>query len=244
MSFFLWSDLVLIRHSKSTQKACLLNYYISASYCLTFLLFLLTCRPSPPISFFFLPLFFLKTFLCPHLTSNTTLCAFALFSSLWFFTGVAPSGHTIGGGVWPAPTGIFLCGCCRASKTGCVHMCVCAFWCVQWPCHSVYLRHSASTVRSQGAQPHRQKQTLTHTSAPSPSDIFTYWVLICFLFGVLQHKTRLHLIFLIFFFSALTFLLKKKPHCVCSLNLSFILLPVGEQSFWWNAVIAASIIFS
>lgn len=81
MSFFLWSDLVLIRHSKSTQKACLLNYYISASYCLTFLLFLLTCRPSPPISFFFLPLFFFLNFFVPppHLQHHTLrLCSLLL----------------------------------------------------------------------------------------------------------------------------------------------------------------------
>lgn len=48
-------------------------------------------------------------------TWNTTFYAFALYF-LAFFTGVAPSGHTIAGDDWLAPTGIFLCGCCRASR--------------------------------------------------------------------------------------------------------------------------------
>lgn len=88
------------------SSLCIYKYYISALSPS----FTLHCRflSSSHLLYFF-------TFLCPHFTS----------SSLSFFTGVAPSWPGGQGGIWLAPTGMFLCGCCWASRQ--TKVCVCVF---------------------------------------------------------------------------------------------------------------------
>lgn len=115
--------------------------------------------------------------MCFHLTSNVMLSAFSLFL-LQFFTGLAQYNRC----GWLAGThrDVFCVAAVGPAGRLCVCVCACmhpcVFWCVQWPCHFVYLRHSASRVWSRGAQPHTRKME-THTSPQSPCDISYFCLL-------------------------------------------------------------------
>lgn len=91
------------------------KYYISASHCLAFL------HPSLPISILISPpLLFLLS--CVP-TSPPALCLCSCLSRsvpVWLRFGLVARG-----GIWLAPTGMFLCGCCWASRQ--TKVCVCVF---------------------------------------------------------------------------------------------------------------------
>lgn len=189
--------------------------------------------PSLRASPFIFPTFFSLPSCVPASPLNTTLFASTLFflsfllpprGSIWAYRKWRRLAGWLAGThrdifVWP-PDGLCVC--------------VCVFWCVQWPCHSVYLWHSASTVCSQGAPPHGKTDTDAHITSIS-------------LWHFAFYLPSLDLCFFLLTWNQVTPISR---HFSWSLTFTFTLLccyltflPNFYPS-WWNAVIAVTIISS